>query len=98
VPFVLINLPLTLVSNYLTLEEGTFYYFLNICAAVWTVYLVFAGMMTIHDYETGKNFWTCLLTIVGIGVVLFIALLFVHVINVVVGFISSVYAELVLRL
>jgi uncharacterized membrane protein len=55
-------------------------------------------MMTIHDYETGKNFWTCLLTIVGIGVVLFIALLFVHVINVVVGFISSVYAELVLRL
>lgn len=98
VPFVLINLPLTLVSNYLTLEEGTFYYFLNICAAVWTVYLVFVGMMTIHDYETGKNFWTCLLTIVGIGVVLFIALLFVHVINVVVGFISSVYAELVLRL
>jgi len=54
--------------------------------------------MTIHDYDTGKNFWTCLLTILGIGVVLFLSLLFVNVLNVVAGFISSVYAELILRL
>jgi len=98
VPFVLINLPLTLVSNYLTMEEGTFYHFFRIAAALWTAYLIFIGMAVTHDYEKGKNFWTCLLTIVGIGVVLFIGLLFIHVINVVVGFISSVYAELVLRL
>ena len=98
VPFVLINLPLTFVSNYLTMEEGTFYHFFRIAAVLWSGYLVLIGMAVTHDYETGKNFWTCFLTIVGIGVVLFIALLFVHVINVVVGFISSVYAELVLRL
>jgi len=98
VPFVVINLPLTFVSNYLTLEEGTFYYFIGIIGALWTIALVFIGMMTIHDYDTRKNFWTCLLTVVGIGIVLFISLLFVHVINVVAGFVSSVYVELVLRL
>ena len=98
VPFVLINLPLTFVSNYLTMEEGTFYHFFRIAAALWSGYLVFIGMAVTHDYESGKNFWTCILTVVGIGVVLFIGLLFIHVINVVVGFISSVYAELVLRL
>lgn len=97
-PFVVINLPLTWVSNYLTFEEGVFYYFLVTVAAIWSAGLVFIGMMTIHDYDSSKNFWTCVLTIVGIGIVLFIALLFVNVINVVAGFISSVYAELVLRL
>ena len=97
-PFVLINLPLTLASNYLTLEEGTFYYFLGFLGTLWTVSLVFIGTMTIHDYDTGKNFWTCLLTIIGIGIVLFLGLLFVNVLNVVAGFISSVYAELILRL
>lgn len=97
-PFVLVNLPLTLASNYLTLEEGTFYYFFGILGTLWTVSLVFIGTMTIHDYDTGKNFWTCLLTILGIGVVLFLSLLFVNVLNVVAGFISSVYAELILRL
>lgn len=98
VPFVLINLPLTWVSNYLTMEEGMFYHFFRIAAVLWSAYLVFIGMAVTHDYEKGKNFWTCVLTIVGIGVVLFIGLLFIHVINVVIGFISSVYAELVLRL
>lgn len=97
-PFVVINLPLTWVSNYLVLEEGVFYYFLVTVAALWSMGLVFFGTMTIHDYDMTKNFWTCLLTIVGIGIVLFIALLFVNVINVVAGFISSVYAELILRL
>lgn len=97
-PFVVVNLPLTWVSNYLTLEEGVFYYFFVAVAALWSAALVFIGMMTIHDYDSSKNFWTCLLTIVGIGIVLFIALLFVNVVNVVAGFISSVYAEMVLRL
>lgn len=97
-PFVLVNLPLTVISNYLTLQEGTFYYFTGIIGALWTAGLVFIGTMTIHDYDTGKNFWTCLLTIVGIGIVLFLGLLFVNVLNVVAGFVSSLYAELVLRL
>jgi hypothetical protein len=36
VPFVLINLPLTFVSNYLTMEEGTFYHFFRIAAVLWS--------------------------------------------------------------
>ena len=75
-----------------------FYYFFVAVAALWSAALVFIGMMMIHDYDSSKNFWTCLLTIVGISIVLFIALLFVNVANVVAGFISSVYAEMVLRL
>ena len=97
-PFVVINLPLTVVSNYLTLQEGIFYHFLGITATLWTASLIFIGTMTIHDYDTAKNSWTCLLTIVGIGIVLFLGLLFVNVLNVVAGFVSSVYAELILRL
>ena len=58
-PFVLVNLPLTLASNYLTLRKAPSTISLEFWGPL-TVSLVFIGTMTIHDYDTGKNFWTCL--------------------------------------
>ena len=65
---------------------------------VWALGLVFLGTMVIHDYNMGKNLGAAVLTIVGMGIVLFIGLLFFSVINLMAGFITSIYLELVLRL
>lgn len=97
-PIILVNLPMTIVSNYLTLEEGAFYYFFVAVGVIWSLSLLFLGTMVIHDYDLGKNFGASVLTIVGMGTVLFIGLLFFSVVNLMVGFVTSVYLELVLRL
>ena len=97
-PIILINLPLTLVSNMITLEEASFYYLFTIIALLWSALLVFFGMQTIHDYTMGKNTLATIFTIVGIGIVIFIALLFFSVISKLYNFIFGIYTEIMFRL
>lgn len=44
-PIVLIQLPLILVSNMLSFEEGSFYSVLSSISVIWTAFLVFVGLM-----------------------------------------------------
>ena len=98
VPAILINLPLTVVSNVMTLQEGTFCYLLMGMSLIWVVVLFFVGTMVIHDYSFAKTAATLLMTVVGIGFVLYLGLLFVTLMNEVVRFVTSVYFELSYRL
>ena len=98
IPIILINIPMTIISNFITLSEGPFYYFFVSLAVVWALSLVFLGTMVVHDYGMAKNLGAVTLTVVGMGTVLFISLLFFSVVNLMAGFITSVYLELVLRL
>ena len=91
VPIIIINLPLILISRVITLEEGAFYYVFSTLAVLWMAALVFMGTMITHQYELGKNVFTSILTGVGIGIVIFLALLFLNVITQLVGFIDSLY-------
>lgn len=98
VPIVLVNIPATILSNGLTLEEGSFYYLLIALSLVWAGVLMVVAVMTIHDYSGVKTCATCLLTVVGMAFCIFIGILFFSVINRLVAFASQVYTELVFRL
>ena len=65
---------------------------------IWVVVLFFVGTMVIHDYSFAKTAATLLMTVVGIGFVLYLGLLFVTLMNEVVRFVTSVYFELSYRL
>jgi hypothetical protein len=54
--------------------------------------------MSIHEYELGKAVVTGGLTVAGMVTVVYLGILFFSVINVIIGFVSSIRAELVLRL
>ncbi|MFW5855863.1 MAG: YIP1 family protein, partial [Bacillota bacterium] len=98
VPIILINLPITIISNYLLLEEANFYYFFIFLGIFWSGCLFFFGTMTIHDYDVLKNTFTTVLIIIGITITLFIGLVFFDLINQISGFISDIYYELVFRI
>ncbi|MFW6270749.1 MAG: Yip1 family protein, partial [Bacillota bacterium] len=97
-PLIILNFPITIISDYLIQEEGMFYYAFLVLAVFWTSCLLFFGMMTIHEYTLPKTFFTTILTIIGIGIVLFIGLLFYSVVNQLVQFITDIYAEIVFRI
>ena len=98
VPVVLMRIPLIALSNVITLQEGAFYFALNTIAVLWAGFLVFTGIQTIHEYDLKANFFTCVLTGVGMGLVVFICLLFVNVLAQTIGFLNTVYMELTFRL
>lgn len=96
-PIVLIRLPLVLVSFCLTLEEGAFYYIFGFLAYAWAAVLIFMGTMMTHEYSLGKTVFTCLITVLGMGIILFIGLLFFNVISEIIEFVSTIYRELRFR-
>lgn len=97
-PMILINFPITIISNYITIEEGTFYYMLLTIGVIWSLASLFIGTGVTHDYSFGKTFFTTIATIVGMGIVCFVGLLFFHVIDTMAKFIQEMYVELTFRL
>lgn len=97
VPVILVMIPLTLLSRGLRAEEGGLYYAGMAFAMGWSALMMFVGTMITHEYSFLKTVGTCVLIIGGIGVVLFIGLLFSTVINHMIVFLINLYSEAVFR-
>lgn len=97
-PLIAVYLPQILLSQVVTREESSFYYLLDALAMLWFVWLLFVGTMTVHQYTVGKTIATMLLTIVMIGVILFICLLLFSVTQQMISFFVSLYNELSFRM
>lgn len=96
-PLILINIPLIIMSNVITINEGTLYYFFDTVAVLWTVALLVFGLMTIHEFTLGKTLLTALIAIVGMVVIIFIGLLFFALVQQIANFVGILYRELALR-
>ncbi|MBR4500912.1 MAG: YIP1 family protein [Clostridia bacterium] len=98
VPYILIQLPLILVSNMLTAEEGSFYSVLLSVSLVWCAFLVFVGLMEVHDYGPGKTIVFLIVTVVGACVIIFLMLTFFSLLSDALAYFISMYREIVFRL
>lgn len=97
-PIIIINIPMILFSNVITIEEGAFYKFFDILALVWSGALLILGTSVVHQYSMGKTLLTCICIIVGMGLIIFIALLFFSLLQQMISFIYTIYQEVALRL
>ncbi|MDD6799196.1 MAG: YIP1 family protein [Firmicutes bacterium] len=97
-PLPLFIIPSTIITHILTQSETTVYTTLNSIGWVWVGLLLFFGMMVTHDYTLFKNVITCVGTIVGMAVIMFLGLLFSNIVTKMVGFVSSIATELSYRM
>lgn len=97
-PLVIINLPLILVSNVITLDEGAFYYFFISLSVVWAGALMLVGTSVVHQYSMTKTLFCTVAIVIGMGLIIFIGMLFFSLIQQVWSFIYTVYKEISLRL
>ncbi len=98
IPYILIQLPLILVSNILTYEEGSFYGVLMTFSIIWCGFLVFVGLMEIHDYGPGKTLIFMVVTVVGALVIIFLLLTFFSLLSDAASYFISMYREIIFRL
>jgi tetratricopeptide (TPR) repeat protein len=97
-PIILITIPTAILSHFLTIEEGVYITFLNDIAFGWTILLVLAGCMVVHQYSLFKNIVSSILTIIGIGVLLFIGLVFITTIQRIFAVFGDVITEIMFRM
>jgi len=97
-PYVIINIILIILSKFITYDEGAVYWVLAGFAALWTGILILAAMMMIHDYTLLKTLLSSFLTIIGMGVMVFIFVIFFSLISDAISYFLSLYREITFRL
>ena len=96
-PIVLTFIPASIFSNILTYDEGAFYHMIISIAIAWFAFLVFAGLVTVHNYTATKAVATVLLTFVALLIILFLTALMSTLWNQLWIFVYSLYFEISFR-
>lgn len=96
-PLIIFNILTVIFSRVLALEEQSFILLMNSISVVWAYFLIFISMLVTHQYTVRKSLLTAVLSVVGMGVIVFLGLLVFYLVQQVVGFGLEVYRELSFR-
>ena len=86
-----------ILSNILTGEEITVYYLIMSLGGLLTGFMIFMGMISIHEYGLGKCLLTVLFTLLAASIIIFVLLLSFNLFQTVYGFFYQIYQEITLR-
>ena len=98
VPYTLIQLPLVFVSNIIAFDEAAFYTVLMSVSNAWCLFLIFVGLMQVHDYGPGKTMVFVVVTVVGALIIIFLLLVFFSLLGDAASYFISLYREIAFRL
>jgi hypothetical protein len=85
----------TVLSNYFTVEEGTFLSIIMGAGMIFTVLLLFIGTLQTHQLAGKKTLWFIIGTLVGMFIIAFITLLFFYLVNNMYDFFARLYVQLI---
>lgn len=97
-PYILIMNPITIISNFVTKEEGAFIAYFEALALGWAAALILVSVMQIHDYGLGKAILAIIFSVVGMMVIVFLVLLFFSLVSDAIAFFVSIAKELIFRM
>ena len=97
-PLSMLQLPAMLISNVATFTEEVYIKALVVISWIWFFWLLFTGIMTIHQYSIGKMLFTIVLTVLAMAALIFVYLLFMNLFTQLIGFVFSIYKEIALRI
>ncbi len=96
-PMVILGVPLNLFSNVMTLSESMFYSSISNALMIWSLILLFLGMMVIHQFTVSKTVGSVILTLVMMVIFAFLVLLGFSIGQQMVTFVNTIVTELLRR-
>ena len=97
-PFILLQLPMILLSNVLTIKEGAFYMVLDTVSLMWCAALFIVAMMQVHDFTPGKTILFTIMSLFGMLIIIFLLLLFFSLLSDAIGYFVALYREIMFRM
>ena len=88
----------TFASNFVTMEEVMILTAIQMMCYAYFVFLLFAGLGTVHEYSFAGNLLSMIMTVVAAAVILFIGVLIFTMLERMFSFVTSVTDELMRRL
>ena len=97
-PYILIMNPVTIISNFVTDEEGAFLAYFNVLAIAWAAIWILISVMQIHDYSLMKAILAIAFSAVGMMIIVFLIMLFFSLVSDAVAFFISIGKEILFRI
>ncbi len=97
-PLIIYNIFSTIMSRILVTDEFTFVSIIGVCMQIWFVFLMFYGIMTIHNYSFWGTFFNLLMSLIAMAVIFFLIFLFVVLMQQLYVFILTIYTECRMRI
>jgi hypothetical protein len=94
-PMIIVLIITTVLSNYFTVEEGTFLSIIMGAGMIFTVLLLFIGTLQTHQLTGKGTLWFIIGTLVGMFIIAFITLLFIYLVNNMYDFFARLYVQLI---
>lgn len=96
-PFIVVGLPLTLLSSTMTLNEEAIFNFFQIFLYGWIVLLIFWQVQGVHNFSVGEAIKTLVLTLITMAVLAILIFLLFSLTSELIHFIYSIYQEVAIR-
>lgn len=97
-PLPLLLVPATLLTHILSSSEAGIITLITSFAWIWVGLLIFFGTMITHDYPMFKNVATCIGTILGMAIIMFLCILFATLVSDMVGLVRNIVTEITYRM
>jgi len=97
-PMVIITAIQIPLSHILTWDERALYFLLTSIGIFWFVMLLMCAMMEIHDYTMAKTLLSSFFTLIAIGIMIFVFVMFFSVISDGIAYFVSLGQEIIFRL
>jgi len=97
-PMILVFIPATIISNFITTEEGGFYGMVLSLSIFWFLLMLFTALIIIHEFSFARTVATVFLTILSILIIVFILGLLASLVQQVIMYFYALYNELIYRL
>ena len=97
-PYVLIQFPLMIFSNFVTVQEAEFYSVVSALSLVYAALLVIAAMGQIHEFSVAKNLLFVVATLFAMLVMIFILMIFFSMVAQGIAYFISLGKEFMFRM
>lgn len=96
-PYIIMSLITTVLTHFLLRDDAAIITFLSWLGIIWSGLLVFTGNMTVHQYTVKQTVISLALTLFGVCVIIFLAILCASIVDKIYIFIMGIYNEIRLR-
>lgn len=97
-PYMIVKLICIVMSNFITLEQAMLITIPTAFALIWTAFLLFSSVVTIHGYSAKQALGTIVLTLFAMAIVVFLGVLVINLVQQMAYFIVSIYNQLIIEL
>ena len=97
-PYILVRNIVTILSNFVTEDEGAFITYVDYISLFLCVFLILVSVIQVHDYGLGMAIFAILASALGCMIIVFLLLLFFTLLSDAVSYFISIYKEIAFRL